>query len=392
LGGIWPDLYINKDQKLPLSHTYLALEDYTMRARHLGFLILLAAAVVPARSGAGSTDFWATTTAAAQELANQLGYLQQSFATIPGPPQGRGLYKQADGVQLDLTSFQQQLAQKLPREALNETFALVDGKLNQLLDDLQGITTGAAAGRWAPRRVSAAQHDLHFAFTGGDSAPARKSDVAYRQTLLLLSRTEDLEGQVRYMFAEQESLKGWNADFKDLRRAIAALQKAQQDKAPREDISKQLLQTTQAWDKLVERYQALPEGQYPFIGQSFVQVDQVLDRLARQLGVTDRRAPLAGGVATTGAAGSPAGGQAPAEITIFVPADAEVFFDGRPTAVQGAERVFVTPPLAVGKNYSYQIRARWQDGGQVVEQTRKVNFKGGARVRVDFLASSAGQP
>jgi uncharacterized protein (TIGR03000 family) len=238
----------------------------------------------------------------------------------------------------------------------------------------------------AARRVRAAQHDLQFAMSAGDGAPARQSQVAYGQTLLLLSRTEDLEGLVRYMFAEQQSLPGWNADFANLRRAIAGLQQAQQNKAPREDLLNRLLQTSQAWVKLVERYRGLPEGRYPFIGQSFVQVDQVLDRLARLLGVTDRPAPLAGGIRQTGGAASKAGTQAVAEITVLVPADAEVFFDGTPTAQKGTQRLYVTPPLVVGKNYAYEIRARWPDGGKALDQTRKVEVTGGARVRVDFLA------
>jgi uncharacterized protein (TIGR03000 family) len=205
-----------------------------------------AAEAGPARGAAGGSDYWAITTAAARELSQQLGFLQQSFATISGPPQGRGLYGQADGVQLDLIGFQQKLGEKASREVLYITFAQVDAKVTQLLGDIQSFTTWDAAVRMAARRVSAAQHDLQFALSAGDGAPTRQSQVAYRQTLLLLSRTEDLEGLVRFMFAEQQVLKGWNADFADLRSAISALQSAQQNKASRDDIKKRLLQTDQA--------------------------------------------------------------------------------------------------------------------------------------------------
>src|SRR5262245_65719751 len=80
-----------------------------------------------------------------------------------------------------------------------------------------------------------------------------------------------------------------------------------------------------------------------------------------------------------------------AEITIIVPADAEVFFDGSPTKEKGRERLYVTPPLVVGKPYSYEIRARWQADGKPVEQTRTVAVTGGARVRADFLSAAAGR-
>ncbi len=80
--------------------------------------------------------------------------------------------------------------------------------------------------------------------------------------------------------------------------------------------------------------------------------------------------------------------QAKAEITVLVPADAEVFFDGGATAQKGAERRFLSPPLEVGKEYHYTVRARWTQDGKEVERTRKVAVRGGGRVRVDFLAAA----
>ena len=79
---------------------------------------------------------------------------------------------------------------------------------------------------------------------------------------------------------------------------------------------------------------------------------------------------------------------APAQITVLVPAGAEVFFDGEPTKQKGAERIFETPALATGKKFHYDIKARWQHDGKPVEQTRKVEVSSGARVRVDFLTKT----
>jgi uncharacterized protein (TIGR03000 family) len=97
---------------------------------------------------------------------------------------------------------------------------------------------------------------------------------------------------------------------------------------------------------------------------------------------------LASGVLISAAAtAQPGDKQAPAEITIIAPGNAEIFFDGQPTTQKGTERLYVTPPLVVGKKYSYEVLARWQDGGKTVESTRKVEVGGGLRVRVEFLAS-----
>jgi len=75
-----------------------------------------------------------------------------------------------------------------------------------------------------------------------------------------------------------------------------------------------------------------------------------------------------------------------AHITVVVPPDADVFFDGTPMTATGAIRSYSSPPLEKGANYSYSIRARWTEDGRSVEQTRKVGIKAGAQVRVDFTS------
>jgi uncharacterized protein (TIGR02246 family) len=72
-------------------------------------------------------------------------------------------------------------------------------------------------------------------------------------------------------------------------------------------------------------------------------------------------------------------------ITILVPPDAELSFDGAATTQRGSERRFLTPPLEVGRRYVYEVRGRWIENGRPVQQTRKVSVTGGDTVRVDFL-------
>jgi uncharacterized protein (TIGR03000 family) len=97
--------------------------------------------------------------------------------------------------------------------------------------------------------------------------------------------------------------------------------------------------------------------------------------------------PTAALLAALALAGPAARGeeQAKVDITVLVPPDADVFFDGEPTVQKGGERLFVCPPLIVGKKYHYTVLARWKDGDKTVEQTRRVDVTGGATVRVDFL-------
>jgi uncharacterized protein (TIGR03000 family) len=77
-------------------------------------------------------------------------------------------------------------------------------------------------------------------------------------------------------------------------------------------------------------------------------------------------------------------GEATATLTITLPADARLYFDGELTQKTGSERTFTTPPLARGKAFHYDVLARWTAGGKPVERTRTVVVRAGALVRVSF--------
>jgi uncharacterized protein (TIGR03000 family) len=76
-----------------------------------------------------------------------------------------------------------------------------------------------------------------------------------------------------------------------------------------------------------------------------------------------------------------------ARIVVRVPADAEVWLEGSKTRQTGAAREFISPPLESGENYVYEVRARWTNDGQSVDQTRKVEVHAGDRVSVNFAGS-----
>lgn len=65
---------------------------------------------------------------------------------------------------------------------------------------------------------------------------------------------------------------------------------------------------------------------------------------------------------------------------------AEVFVAGVKTAQTGTDRIFESPPLEAGKEYQYELTARWIERGVTVERTKVVTGKPGEVVRVDFLA------
>lgn len=78
---------------------------------------------------------------------------------------------------------------------------------------------------------------------------------------------------------------------------------------------------------------------------------------------------------------------AAARLTVFVPEDAEIFFDGEATMQRGRVRHYDTPALEVGKTYAYEVRARWQKDGKTIERSRKVSMTGGDDIEVNFFTS-----
>jgi uncharacterized protein (TIGR03000 family) len=75
---------------------------------------------------------------------------------------------------------------------------------------------------------------------------------------------------------------------------------------------------------------------------------------------------------------------APARVEVRVPPAADVWFGSVRTKQTGAARLFESPELTPGKQYAYEVRARWREGGNEVERTRRIIVSAGARAVVDF--------
>jgi uncharacterized protein (TIGR03000 family) len=76
--------------------------------------------------------------------------------------------------------------------------------------------------------------------------------------------------------------------------------------------------------------------------------------------------------------------QQPARITVKLPDNAMLYIDGKQNDGTDKDRVFTTPPLPPGREYTYVMSIQTQVGGQVEQLHQKVVFKAGEIVRVDF--------
>lgn len=74
----------------------------------------------------------------------------------------------------------------------------------------------------------------------------------------------------------------------------------------------------------------------------------------------------------------------PAVITLRVPAGAVVQFDSIQTEQSGITRHFETPPLTPGRSYSYDMSVSWTDSGQTVVRQRRVSFRAGEHITLNF--------
>jgi uncharacterized protein (TIGR03000 family) len=74
----------------------------------------------------------------------------------------------------------------------------------------------------------------------------------------------------------------------------------------------------------------------------------------------------------------------PAHITVRAPANAEILFDGKKTDSTGGVREYETPPLKPGKQYTYDVTARWEENGQLITQSQRVIVSAGSKTIVTF--------
>jgi hypothetical protein len=246
---------------------------------------------VTAQDPARGPEYWASVTAAAREMSSALDFFQDSFLMDSGPDNGRGLFKQSEQIRMALIYFKQQLGRQVSRDDLYLAFDKVDREVKGLLGDIKGLERWDSGLALAARRLQAADHDLHFALSTGDSSTTRVSQVIYRQTLALLARVENLDRTARWVYAEQPPLKAWTTDLGEMRQGVVALKQLQDKKAPVEDLRKQLEQVGKVWDRVVARFRGAGDDQH-LLQSAVARTDQGFARLARLFGIKDRLAPL----------------------------------------------------------------------------------------------------
>jgi uncharacterized protein (TIGR03000 family) len=86
---------------------------------------------------------------------------------------------------------------------------------------------------------------------------------------------------------------------------------------------------------------------------------------------------------------------APVRLRVLLPDDAEnaqVTVDGTETKQEGTVRYFVSPPISAGRQYTYNLEARWDPNGYTtIYRPRKVTVRAGEQVDVDMRREDPSQ-
>lgn len=73
-----------------------------------------------------------------------------------------------------------------------------------------------------------------------------------------------------------------------------------------------------------------------------------------------------------------------ARIELRVPADADMWVNGRKLTDIGTLRRIVSPPLLPGREYEYEIQARWLENGRMVDRSQRYVLSAGESIYSDW--------
>ena len=82
-------------------------------------------------------------------------------------------------------------------------------------------------------------------------------------------------------------------------------------------------------------------------------------------------------------------GNSTALINLWVPADAVISFEGRGTTQTGDFRQFISPALAPGQDFTYDIEVKWNRDGTEVARTRRITVHAGDIINLSFNSSQS---
>ncbi len=82
----------------------------------------------------------------------------------------------------------------------------------------------------------------------------------------------------------------------------------------------------------------------------------------------------------------------PIRVEVNCPPEADIWFNGARTRQTGTFRTFVSPAMAPGRTYTYEVRARWEEHGKPMSWRREYEVAAGDRLVVDVGSQAEAGP
>jgi hypothetical protein len=202
----------------------------------------------------------------------------------------RKIYRQADDVLSLLVDFERGLDAAPSRERLYARFGEVGVKLHELLEAVQKEAKDVRALRREASRVDAADEELHFALSAGDTTALRVQQVFKRQARRLVFAAKELEETAQYALS-QEPGDVSPGDFRKLVEASVRFQRSVEAGTEREQLRKDFQDVDQAWLRVVEVLKRIKPRQNLYLVRCAAQVDRLHERLYRLLDLKEKDRP-----------------------------------------------------------------------------------------------------
>jgi uncharacterized protein (TIGR03000 family) len=141
-----------------------------------------------------------------------------------------------------------------------------------------------------------------------------------------------------------------------------------------------------AWGGYSPNYYSNPD--YTYGTYANVQPGTVIDSGLSNYQVQMTGEPTGNTVAMQSFYSGPATNAGSADLTVKVPADAQLWLNNMQSSQDGTERHFGFPALDSGDNI-FTLRATWNENGQTITRDRQVNMKAGANTTVDLTKATS---
>jgi hypothetical protein len=227
-----------------------------------------------------------------EQLTRDLELFQGTVIDELSGKQQRDLYRQADAVLDESAAFQQSLKTGGSRDELYRRFDQMDAKLHALIEAVRALGTGQRALQRAATYVQAADDQLHFALSAGDTSEARTRQVVERQARALTAAAHELKQAASYALGGVPGRGALVGDVTKLAEAAEAFQKGLGGPADRKGMQESFAEVNAAWERVIQGLNGLPPHENVYLLRSAFRVDRFHERLYRLLGLKGDRPQL----------------------------------------------------------------------------------------------------